>query len=219
MADWWWRRRVVVAVVDDDDSSFAAASAALLEAPQGGALALRRHLDGVLACPFKGRVVVALDLAVLRLHGGEPRLCLHRREPQLRLCLDEARRRSRRGGAPASLVDDDAGAASAPAERRLRRGLGLEAEQCRSARGVRGRARGGGRRGGAEPPWRPWPVASVVRLGGRPRRGVRQRRVVAALEVRQHTLKCAAGGAPPQVAPLAVLHAADHRRPVGGRSR
>ena len=45
MADWWRRRRVVVvAVDDDDDSSFVAAPAALREAPQGGALALPRHL-------------------------------------------------------------------------------------------------------------------------------------------------------------------------------
>ena len=37
------------------------------------------------------------------------------------------------------------------------------------------------------------------------------------LEVLQHALECAAEDAPPQVAPLAVLPAADHRRAVGGR--
>ena len=73
------RRVVVIAVLDDNDASFVAAPATLREALQGGALALPRHLQGVLACPFKGRVVVELDVAaVLRLHRGEARLCLHR---------------------------------------------------------------------------------------------------------------------------------------------
>src|SRR4051812_49371485 len=116
MADWWWRV-VVVAVVDDNDSAFVAAASALREAAQGGALALLRllqalllHRFGVPARPFQGHVVIV----ELRLHR-RGRLLLHRREPRLRLWLDEARRRSGRGDAPAALVDNDAGAASAPA--------------------------------------------------------------------------------------------------------
>ena len=45
-------------------------------------------------------------------------------------------------------------------------------------------------------------------------RGVRQRRVVAALEVREHALECAAGDTPPEAAPLAVLPPADHGAPL-----
>ena len=93
----------------------------------------------------------------------------------------------------------------------------LDAEQRWSAGGLGGRTRRGRRGGGAEPPWRPLPVASAVRRGARPRWGVRQRWVVAALDVRQHAVEGAAGDAPPEVAPLVVLQAADHRRPVGGR--
>ncbi|XP_048531439.1 uncharacterized protein LOC125510327 [Triticum urartu] len=105
----------------------------------------------VVTRPLQGRRIVELLLDAarehwLRLHDGEPRLRLHGGEPQLRLRFDVARM-SLGGGAPAALVNDDAGAAGAPAEQRLCCGLGLDAEHRRRAGGVRG-----GRRRGAEPP-------------------------------------------------------------------
>ena len=130
MADRWrWRRVIIVAVVKDDDASFIAAPAALLEALQGGTLALHLNPEVFLARPFQGRLVVDLHVPVLRLHGGKPRLSIW---------LNEAR--SRREGAPAAIVYDDVGAASAPAERRLCCWLGLDTEQRRRAGGVGRRA-------------------------------------------------------------------------------
>nr|XP_040242247.2 uncharacterized protein LOC109783661 [Aegilops tauschii subsp. strangulata] len=180
MVDRRWRRIVVVvAAVEDDDASLVPATAASFEPCEGGALALPLQVHPVVARPFEGRFIVErLLLDGLRLHDGEPRLRLDGGEARLRLGLDKTRR-SRGGGTPAALVDDDAGAAGAPAERRLRGGLCLDAEERRRAGRVGGGVGGGG---GGESPGHPRPGAPARGRHGH-RGWVCQRRVIAALEV------------------------------------